>query len=65
MEKIVIDIEDREGNTICGLIIDVGGKNTKIKTKNLSLADAFEEGKLHEFRLQMEEEYSDSVVECL
>lgn len=65
MSEIKIDIEDSDGNTICGLIIERKVGETHLKLTNLSIADAFEDKKTHAYRLQMIEKYSDSVVPCM
>ena len=65
MSEIRIDIEDSDGNTICGLIIDRKVGATHLKLTNLSVADAFEDEKVHAYRLQMIEKHSDSVVPCM
>lgn len=65
MSEIRIDIEDPEGNTICGLIIERKVGETHLKLKNLSLADAHEGKEVSGFRLQMVDEHCDTVVECM
>lgn len=63
MSNIVIDIEDEDGNTICGLKIKRQAGQTKIVLNNLSLADTFEDESINAYRLQMVDKFVDALVD--